>query len=170
VFPVTDNSIQTTREPQVSADITIQAYYQTSDTLVERVWTLEKLIFPDPHSREKIARTFSSMPELVCLLALDGDTPCGFKAGYAMSERKFYSWIGGVAPEFRKRGIARKLMLTQHRILVERGYEVVRTHTENRFRNMLLLNIHSGFDIVGVISDVQQTRTTIVMDKLLTAL
>lgn len=150
-------------------DITIQQHYHSGDTLVDQIWALEKAIFPDPHSREKIARTFASMPELVCLLALDGDTPCGFKAGYAMSERKFYSWIGGVAPEYRKRGIAKELMLTQHRILSKRGYQIVRTHTENRFRSMLLLNIHSGFDIVGVVSDVQQARTTIVMDKLLNA-
>jgi ribosomal protein S18 acetylase RimI-like enzyme len=74
----------------------------------------------------------------------------GFKLGYADKPRRFYSWLGAVDQAWEGRGIGRRLMEIQHQELRERGYHSVRTHTRNEFRRMLLLNILSGFDVIGV--------------------
>ena len=33
------------------------------------------------------------------------------------------------------------------------GYEVIQTQTKNKWRNMLILNLRHGFDIVGTYTD-----------------
>jgi len=85
--------------------------------------------------------------------AVVGARVVGFKLGYGRRPERFYSWLGGVHPDFRRRGIARRFMVEQHDWCAARGVEVIETATTNGFRGMLLLNLHSGFDVVG-------TRTT----------
>lgn len=41
-------------------------------------------------------------------------------------------------------------MAEQHRIARASGYSLVRTHTHDEFRSILLTNIESGFDVTGV--------------------
>ncbi|WP_369792731.1 hypothetical protein [Virgibacillus sp. SK37] len=41
----------------------------------------------------------------------------------------------------------------QHLYLIEKGYEIVQTKTKNKWRGMLLLNIKSGFDVIGTYTD-----------------
>lgn len=83
-------------------------------------------------------------------LGPDPDAPIvGFKLGYAERAERFYSWLGGVGPDFRRQGIARRLMVEQHQWCRAEGFEQVDTSTTNGFRPMLLLNIRMGFDIVG---------------------
>ena len=54
-------------------------------------------------------------------------------------------------------------MRQQHNWCRQNGYHTVRTQTYNQWRDMLVLNIKSGFDIVGT---VQGTRgLVIVMEK-----
>ena len=86
-------------------------------------------------------------------LAIADDKVIGFKIGYELNEKKFYSWLGGVDPNYRKHGIASKLIEQQHQYLREHGYEVVQTKTMNRWRGMLLLNIKSGFDVIETYTD-----------------
>ena len=86
-------------------------------------------------------------------LALDRKQVVGYKIGYALNREQFYSWLGGVDDAYREQGIATKLMERQHHHLKEKGYRVVRTHTKNRWRSMLLLNIKSGFDVIGAYTD-----------------
>ncbi|UOQ67168.1 GNAT family N-acetyltransferase [Hymenobacter volaticus] len=54
-------------------------------------------------------------------------------------------------PGFRGQGIARELMSRQHAWCQQQGYHRIRTQTYNRWRAMLLLNLHAGFDIVGTV-------------------
>lgn len=73
----------------------------------------------------------------------------GFKLGYETAQQEFYSWLGGVLPEYQGLGIASDLMLTQHQWLASQGYQRILTKTQNRFKHMLLLNIKNGFEIIG---------------------
>ena len=84
------------------------------------------------------------------VVALEGEQVVGFKLGYSDRPGRFYSWLGGVAPEHQRRGIATELMRRQHARCREVGYARVRTHTVNERKPMLILNIQSGFDIIGV--------------------
>lgn len=82
-------------------------------------------------------------------LASVDDKVVGFKIGYARDNDEFYSWLGAVLPQFEGLGIAKALMETQHNWCREHGYKRVYTNTQNRFRNMLFLNLKMGFEIIG---------------------
>ncbi|GGE60173.1 GNAT family N-acetyltransferase [Priestia taiwanensis] len=88
----------------------------------------------------------------------------GYKVGYKLNQDTFYSWLGGVNPSYRGAGIASALMEAQHEYLWKKGYKVVQTKTMNRWRNMLILNIKSGFDIVHTYID-KQNEVKIVLEK-----
>ncbi len=75
--------------------------------------------------------------------------PVGFKIGYERDQNEFYSWLGGVLPEYRGLGVARELMLTQHEWCRKQGYSKISTKTQNRFQSMLILNIKNGFEIIS---------------------
>lgn len=114
-------------------------------------------------SPEEVAEILTSHRRWLAQFALAGARVVGFKLGYAERPRRFYSWLGGVDPDFRRRGIARRLMQEQHGWCRDAGFEVVETVTTNDFRPMLILNLHSGFDVVG--TRVVDGRLSIVLHK-----
>ncbi|HEX8429544.1 GNAT family N-acetyltransferase [Hymenobacter sp.] len=84
-------------------------------------------------------------------LTLAGGQLIGCKLGYERKPGQYYSWLGGVQPDFRGQGIAGELMRQQHAWCQQQGYQRIRTQTYNRWRPMLLLNLRAGFDIVGTV-------------------
>lgn len=105
-----------------------------------------------------------SKPQLLVITAMDGNKVIGYKIGYAIDCNKFYSWLGGVDMEYRKHGIASKLMEKQHQYLKDIGYEVVQTKTMNKWRSMLVLNIKNGFDVIDTYTD-EKGLHKIVLEK-----
>lgn len=96
-------------------------------------------------------------------LAYEDNQLVGCKLGYERKPGHYYSWLGGVHPDFRGKGIAAELMRRQHAWCGAQGYHHIRTHTYNRWRAMLLLNLRAGFAIIGT---VQGSRgLTIVLEK-----
>jgi GNAT superfamily N-acetyltransferase len=73
----------------------------------------------------------------------------GFKLGYRRGGQLFYSWLGGVHPEARRRGLARRLMAAQHQWARSRGYAQIETRTRAVNRVMLIANLKGGFCITG---------------------
>ncbi|WP_436374830.1 GNAT family N-acetyltransferase [Cytobacillus sp. BC1816] len=122
---------------------------------------LHKNIFGDS---EGLVSKMKSKPQLLVLAAVDGEKVIGYKMGYAIDEVTFYSWLGGVAPDNRKNGVASMLMEKQHEYLKETGYKVVRTKTMNIWRSMLILNIKHGFDVIETYTDVKGLHK-IVLEK-----
>lgn len=109
-------------------------------------------------------RRISEVENLLTILAFHRKKIIGFKLGYRLTPKKFYSWLGGVDNRFRRRGIAGELMKRQHNLCKCKNYEIVLTKTKNSFKPMLILNIKNGFDIVEVYRD-QQKELKIVMEK-----
>ncbi|GAB3316344.1 hypothetical protein GCM10027299_06440 [Larkinella ripae] len=101
---------------------------------------------------------------LLTILALDQQTVVGYKMGYQRKPGHFYSWLGCVNPDYRRQGIAGELMRQQHDWCREGGFQAVRTHTRNQWRDMLILNLRHGFDIIGTIANAGG-HTTIVLEK-----
>lgn len=99
---------------------------------------------------KKSLETLKMHRRRLLVVAHDQQGVAGFKLGYAERPGTFYSWLGAVAEEREGQGIGRRLMELQHQHLTENGYRLVRTGTSNHFRRMLLLNLLSGFDVVGV--------------------
>jgi GNAT superfamily N-acetyltransferase len=87
-------------------------------------------------------------PAVVAARGPDG-TLLGFKLGYARGEGTFYSWLGGIHPSMRRQGLGRRLMQRQHEWARERGYAFVETRTRTYNNAMIILNLQSGFQIVG---------------------
>ncbi len=87
--------------------------------------------------------------KLLLLLAYDGVKPVGFKLGYALSESDFYSWYGGVIPDYRQLGIASVLIEKQHEWCKKHGFIIIKTKAKSTFAEMISLNLKSGFEIVG---------------------
>ncbi|WEK00787.1 MAG: GNAT family N-acetyltransferase [Candidatus Sphingomonas phytovorans] len=77
------------------------------------------------------------------------DTPMGFKLGYRRGAGLFYSWLGGVAPEARRIGLAARLMERQHEEIRVLGYHHVETRTRAENNPMILLNLRHGFHVTG---------------------
>lgn len=102
-----------------------------------------------PDWPQRVADILTEHRRWLALFALSGDRVVGVKLGYAERRTRFYSWLGGVDPAFRRRGIARRMMHAQHAWCIAQGIGLVETSTTNDFRGMLLLNLHGGFDIVG---------------------
>jgi len=118
---------------------------------LRQILSLYELIFEV--SSDKVEERMKKVDGLITLCAFHEERVVGLKVGYEDTSERFYSWIGGVHPFYRKRGIASYLMEMQHRILQERGYKAVFTKTKNKWRNMLILNLRHGFDVIGTYTD-----------------
>lgn len=101
-----------------------------------------------PYRATEYEQRLIAVPHLV-LLAESGGQPVGFKVGYER-EGFWYSWMGGVHPEYRRLGIARKLAEAQEAWAKEKGYLHVNFKTLNRHRNMLHFALKRGFNIIRV--------------------
>ena len=104
--------------------------------ILDGMVTLHKCIFgPDDNLINKMA----SKPPLLTIIAMEGSKVIGYKIGYPLNRKLFYSWLGGVNPNYRNRGIASSIMEKQHTYLMNSGYKIVQTKTMNKWRNMLIL-------------------------------
>ncbi len=93
--------------------------------------------------------TFNQHKKFHLAIAYIENLPVGFKIGYERDQNEFYSWLGGVLPEYRGLSIAKDLMAAQHDWCRKQGYAKIGTKTQNRFKAMLMLNIKNGFEIIG---------------------
>lgn len=100
-----------------------------------------------------LAGRVSEKREVTAVVAIDDGAPVGFKLGYALNRETFYSWLGCVHPEHRRRGIARELMTRQHDDCRARGYRDIQTETLATNAAMLIANLEAGFEVHGTRTD-----------------
>lgn len=72
----------------------------------------------------------------------------GFKLGYER-DGQFYSWLGGVLPQFRRSGIAQALATAQEAWALENGYTSILFKTRNCHKAMLIFALKNGFQVIG---------------------
>ncbi len=125
--------------------------------------SLHDSIFTTQNS-DSIREELSSRLQFLILVAVHNNRVIGYKIGYQDRKNRFYSWLGGVYPEYRDQGIASELMHRQHEWCKNQGYAVVRTLTKNKWRNMLILNLRHGFDVVGTYID-EKGEPKIILEK-----
>jgi ribosomal protein S18 acetylase RimI-like enzyme len=96
------------------------------------------------------------------ILTAHGDeTTFGFKIGYdRFSDGSFYSWMGGVLPEFRRQGVANTLADYQENWAKEQGYKSIKLKTRNKHESMITFAFERGFDIIDSESneDIREMR------------
>lgn len=153
----------------IQSNLRFKSFTKFSAELLEDILQLEAKVFPKPYSKEILEREMKSKSSLFGILVYDGDRPVAYKIGFEHSVSIFYSWIGGVHPEYRRQSIARKLIRLQHEWCKKTGFEKVRTSSENEFREMLILNLREGFDIIGTYVSGRANGPTIMFEKNLKA-
>lgn len=124
-------------------------------------------VFPDQTRGELLTDLMYQLIHrpFLTLLAMGDVDVLGCKLGYEQKPDQFYSWLGCVAPTHRGRGIAAELMRRQHDWCRQQEYRTIRTQTYNQWRDMLVLNLRFGFDIVGTVQ--AKRGLTIVLEKTL---
>lgn len=87
--------------------------------------------------------------EYLILVAKHNGELAGFKIGYKLTGTEFYSWLGGVASNYRNLGIATQLIEAQENWVFNNGYSSISVKSMNCFPSMLRLLISSGYKING---------------------
>lgn len=130
---------------------------------------LHALIFEHPAITEtELAGRLSTQQDVLIQLVWAQPALVAYKIGHQRKAGHFYSWLGGVHPDWRGQGIAAGLMREQHAWCRAQGYARIRTHTSNRFRAMLILNLKHGFDIVGHMID-ERDQPKLILEKALSS-
>jgi len=105
---------------------------------------------------QTIKARLNNKKALILVAYYEGEL-AGFKIGYAQSSTQFYSWLGGVHAQYRRLGIAKKLLFEQERWAAEQGYTLMHVKSMNRFPQMLTMLITNGYHISGYV-DKQSTE------------
>lgn len=121
--------------------------------------------FFQPYSEKTYEERLSGTEHLI-LVAEVNDELAGFKVGYQrFGHDVFYSWMGGVLNEYRRKGIATKLANEQETWAKNRGYTKVVFKTRNRLTKMIHFGLNRGFMIVDLIKKGKVEDYRLVMEK-----
>jgi predicted GNAT superfamily acetyltransferase len=92
----------------------------------------------------------------------------GFKVGYEKEQDgSFYSWMGGIVPDYRKQKVAQKLAFSQEEWVKNKGYTAITFKTRNYLKPMLIFALKNGFNIIDVIPKDKISNHRIILKKLL---
>ncbi len=133
------------------------------DTVLKVLLDLYMVVFDDAISNFFIKR-IETKEDIISIIAYNEGEVVGFKIGYKYNKTTFYSWVGGVLPNYRRRGIGKKLAEKQEKIVKEKGYIKLRTKSMNHFKPMILMNVKNGFDIIQVYTN-EKGKQKIVFEK-----
>ena len=121
--------------------------------------------FDDPYEISEYSKRLNSTVHLI-LTAYDDHNPIAFKIGYQRySDGSFYSWMGGVLPYYRRKGIANNLADHQEIWAKKNGYNSIRIQTREKHIAMLALAINRGFLITNRIEQTFSSNARIWMNK-----
>ncbi len=101
-----------------------------------------------PYLASEYKKRLTEVPHVI-LAAFVETQVVGFKVGYER-EGYFYSWMGGVHPDFRRKGIALALAEAQEEWARKHHYSSVTFKTRNRLKAMLCFALQRGFHIFQV--------------------
>ena len=97
-----------------------------------------------PLTSEVLNQRLQGKKCLILVAYVEGEL-AGFKLGYEQEEAIFYSWLGGVASDFRRLGLAQSLLEYQETWARRQGYNHIQVKTMNRFPAMLNLLISNQY-------------------------
>lgn len=121
--------------------------------------------FIDPPGPAEYRRRLEGKDHLI-LIAYHQDLPIGFKVGY-QQEDYFYSWMGGILENYRRKGVAKALADHQETWAKQQAYPAIVFKTRNQHKNMLIFALQNGFDIIGFTEKSEVSTNRILLRKVL---
>jgi len=105
--------------------------------------------FVAPYQKEVYQERLSNNAHLI-LVAEDGGHLVGFKAGYdRYRDGSFYSWMGGLLPSHRNRGIYQQLTAEMEKWARQNGFSHILLKTRNKLQPMIRFCLSQGYYISG---------------------
>lgn len=131
----------------------VQATLVTPE-LLDNLLELNQAIpeFDNAYPMAEYQTRLSNKPMLALFIKVEGEV-AGFKLGYELDKGQFYSWLGGILPEFRGLGLAKQLLLAQETWAKNQGYHQIEVKTLNRFTSMLKMLISNQYQITNLKQD-----------------
>ncbi|WP_394129202.1 GNAT family N-acetyltransferase [Shewanella maritima] len=121
-----------------------------ADVLTELCQLTEQITELDrPQTMADIEARVMDNPCLVLIAYVEGEL-AGFKIGYQKSPEQFYSWLGGVHPDFRQLGLAASMLEYQEKWAAKQGYQSIAVKTRNKFNAMLNMLVSRHYHIIGM--------------------
>ena len=127
--------------------------------------SLSNIVFTQAYPIEKLQERLNQSEDIRLYYIVANEKMVAFKIGYQWNEETFYSWIGGVNPEHRRKGLAKSLLLAMQNDLEDSNYKILRTHSRNQFPQMIALNLNNGFYITDTIASDDPLDPKIVFQK-----
>ena len=95
-------------------------------------------------SEARLAKIKNQQPLL--LVAYHKDKPIGFKLGYTIAgTARFFSWLGGVHPDFRRQGLAQRMLEIQEAYASKIGSSEIYFTSFEKFPAMIRLGKRNGY-------------------------
>lgn len=120
--------------------------------LLQDLITLDSAFFGEKNA-DSYGEELQDKSDLLFVIARAKGKVIGYKVGYRRKQGQFFSWFGGVSDAFRGRSVGSELMRIQHEWCKKKGYTSIQTYTKNKWKQMLMLNLRHGFDIIGSYTD-----------------
>jgi ribosomal protein S18 acetylase RimI-like enzyme len=131
-------------------DFDIRSYsHELSAAVLEDATRLAKHCFGIEAVKNDLTDRIAEKHKPLLIVAYQDEAAVGFKLGYETSRGVFFSWLGGIHPDYRRRGLAQKMLRQQHAWCVQNGYHTVTTESGNAYKGMMILNLVEGFQITG---------------------
>lgn len=127
--------------------------FQIKEGSVEDAVSVSLLVpeLKHPHPKEVYENRMLGKKHLILIAYVEGEK-AGFKVGYDKFQdgENFYTWMGGVRPAFRKKGVAEALAQYQEKWIKDQGYQNVILKTRNQHQGMLIFAIKNNFKIIEI--------------------
>lgn len=128
---------------------------------------ISKKIFDAPYSIGVYQKRLEGRKQLV-LTALAKEDVIGFKIGYdRFGDGSFYSWMGGVLPEYRRMNVGSKLADYQEKWAKEEGYKSLRLKTRKKHQKMIIFSEQRKFIIKKLDIKTPAQESRVWMEKII---
>ena len=105
--------------------------------------------------------------DALILVAYSKNEPVGYIVLYDKGEKNLYAWMGGVLPNYRKKGAWKGLMKEAEKIALEKGYKRISAKSKNKFKPMLIYLLKNGYSIVDFSKATKDKENEIFFEKIL---
>jgi GNAT superfamily N-acetyltransferase len=135
------------------------------DKMLPQAVEVYNQVFRPKREIDFFKRRFTGRYNALTLLARLNDRPVGFWIGFELKPGMFYHWLGAVAPDVRRQGVAKQLQEAQQSWARDHGYEYIRCECLNHQREFIHFAIAVGYDIVGIRWDSTHADNLVVFEK-----